>query len=64
MKSAVGALLEEILDPLSYEKIVLFGSRATGEYSEGSDYDILVILKDNISIRQKMSLSARVGNQE
>ncbi|MCD4819991.1 MAG: nucleotidyltransferase domain-containing protein [Candidatus Cloacimonetes bacterium] len=36
-----------IIDTVSPEKIILFGSRARGEITKNSDYDILII-KDNI----------------
>ncbi|MCK5682921.1 nucleotidyltransferase domain-containing protein [bacterium] len=38
---------EIIINAVSPDKIILFGSRARGEITESSDYDILVI-KDNI----------------
>ena len=34
-------------------RIVLFGSRARGDNSEQSDYDILIITKETIPQRQK-----------
>lgn len=41
-------IMEIIINSTSPDKIILFGSRARGEISENSDYDILVI-KDGIS---------------
>ncbi len=29
-------------------RIILFGSRARGDYNENSDYDLMIILKDEI----------------
>ena len=44
------------------EKIILFGSRARGDYREDSDYDILVIIGDNKLDRGiRRLLSARIG---
>jgi predicted nucleotidyltransferase len=34
-----------IVSTVSPEKIILFGSRARGDYNQDSDYDILVIMK-------------------
>ena len=34
---------------LMIERIILFGSRARGDYSEDSDWDILVILKNEFT---------------
>ena len=32
------------------ERIILFGSRARGDYKEGSDWDFLVVIDKNIFI--------------
>ncbi|MFB6246644.1 MAG: nucleotidyltransferase domain-containing protein [Candidatus Pacearchaeota archaeon] len=44
------AILEKIKDKLSericVEKVFLFGSRARGDYTEGSDYDLAIISPD------------------
>jgi predicted nucleotidyltransferase len=37
-------LVSIVLSVVSPEKIILFGSRARGDYRDDSDYDILVIL--------------------
>jgi predicted nucleotidyltransferase len=37
-------------------EIILFGSQASGEASEGSDYDILIIVNHNISWQQKRKI--------
>ena len=36
-------IVEIIVKTVSPQKIILFGSRARGEYSEKSDYDILIL---------------------
>ena len=38
------------------ERIILFGSRARGEGTKHSDYDVLVILKDAPSVEEEMEL--------
>lgn len=58
IKKNVGNLLKEMLQGVNYKKIILFGSRARGDYSEKSDYDILIVMKNNLSIREKMELSS------
>ena len=50
-------LVKKALGNLSCEKIVLFGLRARGDFREGSDYDILVIIKDHLNIKEKMRLT-------
>jgi predicted nucleotidyltransferase len=39
-------IVNYVLSKVSPEKIILFGSRARGDYIEESDYDILVIMKE------------------
>ncbi len=36
-------IVEIIVKEIDPDKIILFGSRARGDYTEGSDYDILVL---------------------
>jgi len=43
------------------EKIILFGSRARGDYREDSDYDILIIVRGKIDRATKHLLSARIS---
>lgn len=43
------------------EKIIIFGSRARGDNNVDSDYDILIIIKnDNISIEKKMDFIKKI----
>ena len=58
IKKNVGNLLKEMLRGINYKEIILFGSRARGDYSKKSDYDILIVMKNNLTIREKMELSS------
>ena len=58
IKKNVGNLLKEMLRGINYKEIILFGSRARGDYSEKSDYDILIVMKNILTIREKMELSS------
>lgn len=40
----ITSLIRGIVEP---EKVVLFGSRATGRYADDSDYDICIVLKED-----------------
>jgi len=40
---------------IEVDKIILFGSRARGDYSEGSDWDILVVTKVEYERNKKFS---------
>jgi uncharacterized protein len=46
--------LKIIIGYLNPEKIILFGSRANGDFSENSDYDLFV-LKNGISHKRKIT---------
>lgn len=41
------------------EKIILFGSRARGDYKEDSDFDLLVVVKESSLARPKRSREIR-----
>jgi predicted nucleotidyltransferase len=41
-------------------KIILFGSRAKGDFKIDSDWDFLVILKDNLVREQKLNLAYKI----
>lgn len=58
IKENVGNLLKEMLQGVNYKEIILFGSRARGDYSEKSDHDIMIVMKNNLTIREKMELSS------
>lgn len=63
MNSEIHGLLKKILGNLNYEKIILFGSKVRGDFSEGSDYDILIIVQGSLTIAEKMRLSARLRKE-
>jgi predicted nucleotidyltransferase len=46
---------------IEVERIILFGSRARGDYREDSDYDILVVIKGEISRDEKRVLATRIS---
>jgi len=44
---------KQALDILPNSKVILFGSRATNEYKEDSDYDILVVTEETLPLKIK-----------
>ncbi len=52
-------IITEEIEKAGYkvERIVLFGSRARGDYKEGSDYDFLVAINRDISRDKKLDLT-------
>ena len=45
------------------ERIILFGSRARGEATSESDYDILVVTREKLGRREKLELATRVATR-
>ena len=63
MNHEIQTLLKKVFGDLNYEKLILFGSRARGDFSEGSNYDILIIVQKSLAIKEKMRLSARLRRE-
>jgi|YelNatPaOPRAMG01_1025707.scaffolds.fasta_scaffold251397_2 predicted nucleotidyltransferase len=70
MSSAREISIKEIKDEIliclnqmgiSVRHIILFGSRARGDFSKYSDYDILIITDNKLSIKEKMEISKKVN---
>ncbi len=55
------AVLEEAeKQGVKVERVILFGSRARGDYREDSDYDILVIVKGELDRTSRRKLARRI----
>jgi hypothetical protein len=52
----LNAFIEKLRERFNPEKIILFGSRARGDYLEESDYDIMIISKafENLNFRERI----------
>jgi uncharacterized protein len=48
---------------VSFESIILFGSRARGDYSEDSDYDILIVTDKTYPFKEKIRISEAVRDR-
>jgi predicted nucleotidyltransferase len=57
MNNEISKLIKKTLGNLNCAKIILFGSRAKGDFRERSDYDILVIVRVFLTIKEKMRLT-------
>ena len=53
-------VIKESLMLIPYEQIILFGSQARGDSTKQSDFDLLIILKDVASMKEKICLSTRL----
>jgi len=61
--SELGRLVQVITKTEGIVAIILFGSRARGDYDEYSDYDLLVVFEDDETMwRNRSELYRNVGN--
>ena len=47
----------------SLDRIILFGSRARRDFDEKSDWDILVIIKEDISRDEKLKVFSKISRK-
>lgn len=57
MSNSLKKAIETIIQVAEPDKIILFGSRARGEFGSGSDYDLLVLKK---GIKNQRALSQKI----
>ena len=62
MKEQAAKVIREVLGnaDIAARRIVLFGSRARGDFREDSDLDFLVLVADELSFAQKHELEVRM----
>lgn len=59
--------IKEIIEKVVFQNgfslhgVILFGSRARRDYNEDSDFDILIIVKEDITIVHKRNLRAKIS---
>jgi predicted nucleotidyltransferase len=58
MNEKIKEIIKETLKDYTIEKIILFGSRARGDNNKDSDYDVLVILKEDLEREQLYKLTS------
>jgi len=47
----------------SLEGIILFGSRARGKFDENSDWDLLIIIKEDLTREEKLNLFSKISKK-
>jgi len=62
MKEQAAKVIREVLGnaDIAARRIVLFGSRARGDFREDSDLDFLILVADELSFAQKHELEGRM----
>ena len=59
IEKTIKKIIQEIFEEkgINVDKIILFGSRARGDYKRGSDWDLLIIVKKDLFREQKSEIS-------
>ncbi len=60
MSDNIKKILLNSLKNIQYKTIILFGSRATGNNREDSDYDILVIVDDKFEMKEIRKIECNI----
>jgi predicted nucleotidyltransferase len=60
MNERIRQLVKEALGGEKYERIILFGSRARGDFNAQSDHDILITTRHALSLEDKIRIFGRV----
>lgn len=60
MEDDVKAIILKSIEDYNYSKIILFGSRAKNKYSEDSDYDLLLIMNNPLSILEMRKMQVEI----
>ena len=68
MDKTIKVIKETIYDvskeqKVKVNKIILFGSRARGEASQHSDWDVLVVVNENLPFQKKRKLSSIIRKE-
>ena len=61
MDSSVNIKIKSIVQSVLPEaKVILFGSRAKGIYTEESDFDLLIITEANLTEKEKLNTRSKI----
>jgi predicted nucleotidyltransferase len=58
MKEKIKKIINKVLEEkgIKIEKIILFGSRARGDFKENSDWDLLIIVEEKLSRDERLEI--------
>ncbi|KUK30282.1 MAG: DNA polymerase beta domain protein region [Methanosarcinales archeaon 56_1174] len=59
IKNAIDRVIKR--SGFSLNSIIIFGSRARGDFNADSDYDILIILNEDLSIEDRRRLTVKIS---
>jgi len=63
MNDTVKKLILDACGKYNYSSIILFGSRAKNNYNENSDYDLLLIFDDILSIQEMRKIQLNIRRE-
>ena len=56
-------IIKNALKGIDYDRVILFGSRARGDNRRDSDFDIMVVIKNDLNREKKMRLSGLINKR-
>ncbi|MCB0727845.1 MAG: nucleotidyltransferase domain-containing protein [Ignavibacteriae bacterium] len=56
-------IIKNALKGIDYDRVILFGSRARGDNRRDSDFDIMVVFKNDLNREKKMRLSGLINKR-
>jgi len=58
MKEKIKKIINKVLEEkgIKVERIILFGSRARGDFKENSDWDLLIIVEEKLSRDERVEI--------
>ena len=60
MNDSVKKMILKAIEEYDYSAIILFGSRARENYSENSDYDLLLIIEEMLSTQEMRKIQVDI----
>ena len=60
-KEFLNSIKTTVLSYIPDAKVLVFGSRARGDFNTHSDFDLLVVTKNTIGAKEKMDMESRIS---
>ncbi len=63
MQEDIKNVILQIVSKYDYKSIILFGSRARNDYEQNSDYDLLIIMQDNLELQKLRNIQREIRKE-
>jgi predicted nucleotidyltransferase len=62
VKEKIKKIINQVFEEkgIKVERIILFGSRARGDFRENSDWDLLIIVSNELDLKDKRKISKEI----